>query len=50
MTEPIELVADETTPRDSQPVSADLQGEPDPEAERLLQDLLTTAGFRTGEA
>ncbi|GAA3450506.1 hypothetical protein [Dactylosporangium matsuzakiense] len=46
MTEPTEFAADETAPRDSQPVIADFQGEPDPDSEQLLQALVATAGFR----
>ncbi|MEU7872643.1 hypothetical protein [Dactylosporangium sp. NPDC049140] len=46
MTEPIEFAADETAPRDSQPVIPDFEGAPDPEAEIVLQALVATGSFR----
>jgi hypothetical protein len=48
MTEPNGFAADETAPRDSQPVIADFEGQPDPEAELVLQALVATGSFRTG--
>jgi hypothetical protein len=46
MTEPIAFAADETAPRDSQPVIADFEGAPDPAAEIVLQALVATGSFR----